>query len=276
MKPILLNTIALEPNRWTPGKKAFYKLDTLLRSAFVHGFTAFEVWQYHISRETDDEITKIIDLANERSLTFPVIGIYPKLHLSGDEKQKELDEIEKICRYADKLHSHILKFFVGSKSANFIDNEEYENSVAFLKEMAEITMDHGLRMTGEIHENTLFESVESCQKFLNDVDAGNFKICFQPLNFEKTDQAINLFDQLSEKVIHIHLQGRKNGEMCLLEEADIEYNRLIAHLIDSGFTGYFSIEFVKDGIVTDPVDFNIDKVLNNAEKDREYIKSQLG
>ncbi len=275
MKPLLLNTIALEPNRWIPGKKAFYKLEKLLTPAFAHGFTAFEVWQYHISRETEDGITKIIDLANEYHLTFPVIGIYPKLHLSGDERRKELDEIEKICRFSDKLHSHILKFFVGSKSANLLDTGEYDNSVAFLKDMAAVTMDHGLRMTGEIHENTLFESVDSCRKFINDVGAENFKICFQPIDFKDTDQAILLYDELKEYIIHIHLQGRKTGEMCLLEEADIKYNKLVKHITDSGFTGYFSLEFIKDGVVNIPEEFNLDKVLKNAEKDREFMKNLL-
>lgn len=275
MKPILLNTIALEPNRWTREKKAFFKLDTLLKSASDHGFSAFEIWQYHISRETDEGLMEIVDLANERHLTFPVIGIYPKLHLADEEKEKELEEIKKICRYADKLHARILKFFVGSKSVTQLSHDEYERSVEFLKEMAVITKEHGLRMTGEVHENTLFESRESCRKFMHDVDAENFKICFQPIDFKDTDQAILLYDELKEDIIHIHLQGRKDGEMCLLEEADVHYGRLLKHIRDSGFTGYFSIEFVKDGIVKNPVDLDLKKVLKNAEKDRDFAKSLL-
>lgn len=275
MKPILLNTIALEPNRWTADKVPHYRLYDILEAAADHGFTAFEVWQYHLSKEPESEIDRIIDLANRRYLTFPVIGIYPKLHLTGHERKWELEEIENICKYAGKLHTHILKFFVGSISPEEITHTEYHDSVSFVKEMADMVEYYGLRLSGEIHENTLFGNQKICRDFLWDVYADNFKVCFQPLDFHDTDKTIDLYREMSKDVIHIHLQGRKNGDLCSLKDADIDYNRLFHVFNDSGFTGYYSLEFVKDCVVQEPLRFDMDTVLHNANADREFVNSLI-
>ncbi len=113
MIQILLNSIALDPNRWTFDKIAYFHLDQLLDHVAKAGFHFVEVWQYHISRAAESEIRKYHKIANSLSLTFPVIGMYPRLHFSGRERQNELDRIEMLINYAKLLGTDIIKVFVG-------------------------------------------------------------------------------------------------------------------------------------------------------------------
>ena len=78
---ILLNSIALEPNRWTTEKIPFYRLEELLEPIAQSGFRGIEVWQYHVSSLNEDAITDLTMQADDLGIDFPVLGIYPRLHL---------------------------------------------------------------------------------------------------------------------------------------------------------------------------------------------------
>ncbi len=268
---LLLNSIALEPNRWTPEKIAYYKFDQLLKPIVDAGFHFVEIWEYHISRESESNITNFQMIADSLGLHFPIIGIYPKLHLTGQERQQELDEVKKILNYANILGTKIVKIFVGNLSTEKITNAEYERSIEYMSEVTNHAKSFGLIIVGETHQKTLFDNLESCKKFLKEVDATNFKICFQPYNFFDTEQALRDYKVLTDDVIHVHYQGRKDKKLELLENSDIDYDALTKTLIESDFGGHISIEFVKDCVVEKSEDFDLSLVLTNAQRDRDFV-----
>ena len=45
MPSLLLNTIALDPNRWTPAKQPYTHLETVLDRVVASGFRQLEIWQ---------------------------------------------------------------------------------------------------------------------------------------------------------------------------------------------------------------------------------------
>jgi hypothetical protein len=59
--------------------------------------------------------------------------------------------------------------------------------------------------------------------------------------------------------------------MDLLENSDLDYKRLTRTLAQKGFSGYLCIEFTKDCVVQNPSDFNLETVLNNARRDRDFM-----
>jgi len=256
---LLLNSVALEPNRWTKEKIPHFQLEQLLTPITKAGFRFLELWQYHISRESEKVINRIKSTGDNSGLSFPIIGLYPIIHEKGEKRQNELSEVKKIFEYAKILDSKIIKIFVGTLSAKDIAEKDYYNSVVFLSEMTNLAKAYHLTIAGETHENTLFEDVQSCQKLIQDVGADNFKICFQPIDFKDTDQ-----------VIHIHFQGRKNDQMELLQNSDLDYENLIHEFIQDE-ADYYSIEFVKDCVVENPKDFDVNLVLNNAQTDQDFI-----
>jgi sugar phosphate isomerase/epimerase len=135
--------------------------------------------------------------------------------------------------------------------------------------------DRDLLLTGETHANTLFDSVETVAATLEIIESEELEVCFQPFDPTDTEQAIADYTALADHVIHIHLQGRRNNEMSLLSDSDIDYERLLETFEINGFAGYLSIEFVKDCVVDHPEDFDLDVVLQNAVKDREFVEKVL-
>lgn len=273
MIQILLNSVALEPNRWTSEKIAYFSLDALLEHVARAGFHFMEIWQYHISRSTELEIRQIQGMADSLGLTFPVIGMYPKLHLQGRERSAELDNIERLMNYAKYLEADIVKAFVGVHGSAQITDSEYKSSVECMQEILELADSYGLTITGETHPNTLFDSMDSCKKFKKDINSENLKICYQPFDFSNTEKVVHDYQVLSDDVIHVHYQGQKNGEMNLLADSDLDYKKLTTALVTHGFSGKICIEFVKDCVVNEPEDFEIEKVLENAILDRNFIVS---
>ncbi len=270
---LLLNTVALDPNRWKREKKPYFKLDQLLPEISGSGFNYVEIWQYHISLENEKYISSVYDLGNSLGLQYPVIGIYPVLQLTGRGKKNEFDRIKRIFNYAEMLNSKIIKIFVGNIGTADIEKKEYEISIEFLHKILETARNYGLIITGETHKKTLFDSAESTLKILKHLNEDNFKVCFQPYSFKDTEFAVKDYKELSGYVEHIHFQGRKDGKLDLLENSDIDYSVFLKEVGGRKFSGYFSIEFVKDCVVKNPEDFDLSKVLNKAKTDRDFIKN---
>ena len=144
MIDLLLNTIALDPNRWTKEKTAYFKLDQLFPHLAKNEFNRLEVWQYHISEENKLGIKKLQNKAQNFGLFFPIIGIYPKLSYTEKKRTDEYDNIKKIFEYAKILDSEIIKIFVGNISSNEITDKQYDLSVDFMKKMTGLAKDLGL------------------------------------------------------------------------------------------------------------------------------------
>ncbi|UCH62067.1 MAG: sugar phosphate isomerase/epimerase [Fidelibacterota bacterium] len=272
---LLLNSIALDPHRWTAQKIPYFQIRDLLHPVAEAGFSMLEVWQYHVSRESETVIRELRKLGDSLELSFPVVGFYPKLHLSGAERQQELELFDRITRYAKILGAKIIKIFAGIKGTDQLEETEYDRSLVFLAGMIDTAEKNGLLVTSELHKKTLLDSLDAAQKLLRQINSSNFKICFQPFDFRSTEKAVRDYLALAEQVPHVHYQGRHNGKMELLNNSDIDYAVLTRALVEHGFEGYISIEFVRDCVVESPEQFDLQVVLANARCDKSYIGEVL-
>ena len=89
---LLLNTLALDPHRWTPEKVGYYRLEALLEPIAEAGFHGVELWQYHLCRESKAEVQQLRTKAEALGVRFPVVGMYPQLHRDGTSRRKAWDE----------------------------------------------------------------------------------------------------------------------------------------------------------------------------------------
>jgi len=272
---ILLNSIALEPNRWTDGKTPFFRLEELVEPIARHDFKGIEVWQNHLSMLEDKEIAELRERAGDLGLDFPVVGFYPELHLVGSDGEVALSESLGLMDKAAALGANTVKMFVGSKASKELTDLEEAATFASLETLIDAAEDRDLLLTGETHAGTLFDSVGACRRALHQIDSDELEICFQPFDPANTESAIADYTELAESVIHVHLQGRIGNEMSLLEDADLDYERFLEALEINGFAGYLSIEFVKDCVVDRPEDLDIERVLSNAAADREFVRRVL-
>jgi sugar phosphate isomerase/epimerase len=269
---LLLNTVALEPNRWTPEKVAHFRLHQLLEPIARFGFGAAEVWQYHISREPEAEIRSLRVAADAVGLQLPVVGFYPVLHLTGNAAGEMFEDAQRVFRAAAILGAEAVKIFVGNSASAVLSQQEFRQSVTALRTLAEIAGRNGLMLIGETHEETLFDTVDTCRRVLGDIGASNFRICFQPFDFSDTARTVADYHALAPDVVHLHFQGRRGNEMSLLEDADVDYRVLARALARNGFEGFASIEFVKDCVVDTPAQFDMVRVLDNACRDARFLR----
>ncbi|MCH8960418.1 MAG: sugar phosphate isomerase/epimerase [Bacteroidetes bacterium] len=276
MAQLLLNTLALDPHRWTPEKVGYYRLEALLAPIAEAGFHGVELWQYHLSRESKAEVQQLRTKAEALGVCFPVVGMYPQLNLDGKSRGKAWDEVKKVVDYAALLGAEIVKIFVGSRATDDLTEAEYERSLAFLADLVALAGSRGLTITGETHAHTLFDSIDACRAVLKAVGADNFKVCFQPYDLTDTGQALAQYDALRAHVVHVHYQGRRGDALTLLREADLDYDALTRTLAARGFDGYLCIELVKECIVETPALFDLKRVLHQAQQDRDFVLRVAG
>jgi len=272
---LLLNTIALDPNRWTADKIPYYTLDRLLPHIAGTPFKKLEVWQHHVSHASDDDIQWYRHLADDLGLTFSILGLYPRLHLEDHARDHEMNSVQHLLDVAGVLGARLIKIFPGNLGTEVVTDAEYDRSIAFMQAMARRAAAANLTITCETHANTLCDTRNACLRFLRDVNAKNVKACYQPYDFIDTAQAIVDYEALAEHIIHVHYQGRKNDEMALLKNADLDYNVLTNALLAQGFDGYLCIEFVKGCVVPTPAEFDLMRVLNNARRDEQFIRKMV-
>lgn len=272
---LLLNTIALDPNRWTPEKIPYYTLDRLVPHIAGTDFKSLEVWQYHVSHASESDVQWYRKLADDLDLTFLILGLYPRLHLEGEAGQQEMDAVQHLFDRAGILGAELIKIFPGSLGTDVVTDAEYDRSMAFMQEMARRAAAADLTITCETHANTLCDTREACVRFLRDVNAENLKVCYQPYDFTDTAHAIVDYEALAEHVIHVHYQGRKNNEMSLLKNADLDYEAITGALLAHGFDGSLCIEFVKDCVVPAPADFDLMHILQNARRDYSFVRQAV-
>ena len=273
---IVLNTIALDPNRWTEKKIPYFRLEDLLEPIAAAGFRALEIWQPHLTTLSPDEVQRLKARVDDAGMSVPILGMYPIFHLEGREREEELTGWDRMFGFADVLGSRMLKVMPGRTPSAEMTTEVWDRSVAFVREVLRRSEGTGTIIPCETHAGTVADNPESLLRFIGMVGSERLKVCWQPFDFASTGKAIELYDRLSPRVVHLHLQGRRGSQMELLEGSDIDYRQVLAHIFASGFDGHLSIEFVRDCVVESPEQFHLDTVLENAQRDRRFVASVPG
>jgi len=273
MPQLLLNTIALDPTRWSPDDRPSTDLAALVPTVAAAGFRALEVWQYHLSGLDEAGVERLAEVLDAAGVTVPIVGLYPALHLDGEARAQEWATAEALVTRAARLGATAVKMFAGQLGSDQAGAEAVERSIAFTRRLATVAADHGLGLTVETHPDTLCDGVDETLGFLGAVGGGRLGVCYQPFDFASTERTVADYRALREHVVHVHLQGRRDDQMSLLDEADVDYRVVLTAFAEQGFDGALSIEFVKDCVVARPADFDLGRVLANAQRDRAFVEA---
>ncbi|WP_420454340.1 sugar phosphate isomerase/epimerase family protein [Rubrivirga sp.] len=272
MPQLLLNTIALDPNRWTADKQPDTELSAVLPAVVAAGFRALEVWQYHLSTLDAAGLDALVTAARDLGVEAPIVGVYPALHLEGEARERQWSELVLTAQRAQRLGTRAVKMFAGRLGSDAASDLEVERSVAFARDLEGWLADRGMALIAEAHPDTLCDSVPATRRFLEAV-GGDVGVCYQPYDFVSTARTLADYRALRARVVHVHLQGRRNDAMSLLEDADIDYAAFLGALAADGFEGALSIEFVEGCVVPDPSAFRLEVVLANAQRDRAFLEA---
>ncbi len=268
---LALNTITFEPKRWMPDKSHARPIEEALQCVSRAGYDATEIWQHHLTNRPSADVPGIAELLRSLGIKTAAVGGYPLLHLSGADRQEEMDRIKRVMDDCCTLGSPLLKIFTGRVASDDITPEQRGLSMAFLRELLDEAASRGLTVTSETHGRTLTDNVSAAESVLSELGADNFKICFQPFDLADTERAVRDFDSLAAHVAHVHLQARDDNGFCLMKDAPMDFRAFVGHLKKSGFDGLLSVEFVKGCSPRDSADYSDEETVASAIADRELV-----
>ncbi len=273
---LLFNTVMLEINRWTEHHKITYPLIDLLEQLKRADFTALEIWQYHISSLSNDEIEMLKQKMDVLGITAYVVGAYIDFHHTGKDDDAMNNLIDKLIEVAVKLNTKIFKIKPGGQPSADVDDDMWNLSVSKIKKLAKKLANNGIMLSMETHAYSLCDTEESTIRLMKDLsDVKNVGICYQPFDAQTTKEAMATFTEMLPHIIHIHLQNLpdSNAETTTFLETGgwMNYTLLLPHIKNSGFDNIICLEFTEGIFPPKGKKFDPQVVINNSIKDREFF-----
>ncbi len=273
---LLFNTVMLEINRWTEHHTISIPLTDLLEQLKKAKFTELEIWQYHISSLSLEEVKELKNKMSSLNMSAPAVGAYVKLHLENKEAEEMDNLIDHLISSANILGASIFKILPGFIPSSKLNKKTWEQSLQKIKEIANKLKTNNIQLSLETHPNTMCDSKESTFRLLNDLSGvDNIGLCYQPYDEQSTEEAMQTFSEMLPHIIHIHLQNLPNANAettTFLETGNwMDYKKLLPHILESGYNKVFSLEFTEGIFPPEGEKFNPQIVIDNAVTDREFF-----
>lgn len=226
--PVYLASIALEPNRWSTRSPSFPLSEWLSRISTA-GFDGVELWEYHLTRTTSDEQDV---LYSQNSVPIPVYNTYV---LPVAESRAAWGRVAEDVR---RLGCSAVKFNLGGDPKRAAEYRDVVRDLA-----AEFAGNATLLC--ECHPGTIVEQPDEAAGFFEAEGLEDVRFIVHPflIGSKKLRRWINA---LGSRIVHIHSQMRSDDDrMLLLEERRDAVRGQLGILLESGFEGSLSIEFVE-------------------------------
>lgn len=272
----ILGTIALEPNRWTLYHEPKTDLIEWLPAIREAGFDKLEVWQWHATARCMQAIRDLRRRGDELGVRFPYIGVYPAFILDGaDAREQERLQADALDK-AEILGAKTLKIMLGWRlKGSDATPEHLRLTVERFGRWHREARARGIGMCAELHGGTLFDPIETGERFLADHPEFDVSICYQPTDFGDTAASLKLADRFAGRITHMHLQApqpkERGGMYDLLEDARLDYRTLLPHILRRNPGATMTLEFVKD-CIQHGGPFDAARVLANARRDAEFVE----
>jgi sugar phosphate isomerase/epimerase len=274
---VLLNTIAVEPNRWAKDQPPAHDLGRdILPRAREAGFRRLEVWPHHAACKTAAELRALRASAAEQEVDFPVLGAYPVFHLEGAAAEAERRRQFELLEKAQALGARWLKFFLGRLKGGEISPAQLETTRARLAEWTARGRGLGLGFCAEIHGGTLLDPFDSGLRFLDAHPELEIRFCFQPCGDSAQEELEQRIAALGRRIVHAHLSGGNERGRCRLKDAGLDWARLLRALRAANPEFLPSLEFVPGGFPAPGRPFDWGAALGDAVADARFVEEALG
>jgi len=236
-------------------------------------FDEIEVWQWHATTPSLPELEIIREQADVLGVSMPYIGVYPVFHLEdGEEADQCQAELMDLIDRARILGATGFKLMLGRRKGHDITPEEQTRHDTRFGVWYDACVAAGIQVVAELHGGTLLDPWEYGKKWLQNHPEFDVKICYQPYNFGDMDAALALADEFADRIVHIHLQASRDGKHVLLQNAPIDYARLLKRLLEHNPNATMTLEFVQDCIQNNQP-FDLILVLQNAKTDAAFVRN---
>lgn len=266
---IVLNTIALEPNRWTPDKTPARPLTDLLPAIAGAGFKTVDLWGYHVNRLSDSELATVKHALFRMKLDVCRISSY----MTAECTSEGADPSQVIDRYlalAGAFGAKSLRIFFGMpKGYADFDEAWWKTTVDIVTELCDKAGKAGVSVAAETHGNTACDCLEGCLEMRKRMN-GRVGLVYQFMSRNNEENHAHV-RALAGAMEAFHLQNRdpETRTFTPLADGPIDYENLLATAKSAGFDGDLVIEFV-EGCTADP--FDLRAVLEAARRDAAWAR----
>lgn len=215
-------------------------LPEIIDLAAAVGFDGIEIWENHLGEDRTAP-AEARRLASEAGLSVSALGSYLR---PGTEDFE--DDLDAVLDTAETLETGLVRVWAGEQEYGDHDESHWDDVVADLRRCADAAADRGLELTVEKHAWTLAYTAEGCLELLEEVDAENVGINWDP-KVDAGEDIEEVLDRLAPVVNHVHVSGSVPGsDEAPLRAAYPSLERWLDRLATAGFDGYVDLEFTPD------------------------------
>lgn len=192
---ILLSTVAIEPNRWSPTRSSSIRVVDWIRRAVDDGFDGIELWENHYFEANTDERRAIARLVSENGLSL-IFNSYNDFGSSSPPTGvRRLQEVAEAIRH---LQPTAVKFNVGKFPG--LRSDYFRNLREWL-----VTIPASCQPLCECHAGTVLERPQDAEAFFAELGDPRIGYIVHPLD---VDDAVLKQWLDTDRVDHFHLQSR--------------------------------------------------------------------
>lgn len=235
--PVLLGTVALEPNRWgtvDPSGRATTRLSRWLPAVADAGFDGLEVWERHLRDADEQEAAAVL----AHRLPVAVLNSY------ADLDDPDPAERRAVARWAARAGSRAVKFNVGADPS--AAGVYAERVAAWLDDLPPST-----RLLCECHAGTAVADDPALAARVLGAAGPPARVGAIVHTHQAPDALRARFAAYGERIAHVHVNMLDPATLTAPRLRDVR-TRLedrVALLRDLGFRGSWTVEFVH-GLMT--------------------------
>ncbi|MCL2095436.1 MAG: sugar phosphate isomerase/epimerase [Oscillospiraceae bacterium] len=256
-------------NAWSVDPKTNF--DDMFREIKDAGFDAVEInidskenaSNHSLTLETTEkELDDIKDISEKYNL--PVASISTSMwwiaNMGSPEKQdRELGKklLERQLACAKALGASGILVVPGGINNNISIKSAYENSAEFLKSSMELILEYKIKVGVENVWNQFFMSPFDMVYFIDNLDCGYITAYYDVGNVAAFSWSEYWVEILGPRISHIHIKDfRRNsgfnsgGTWPALLDGDVNFEKIIPALRNTGWDGYLTAEIAKPDNLT--------------------------
>ncbi len=235
-------TIAFQRNKWGRDRTVERPVARVLPLLADAGYDAVELWAPHVTDLGEAGLTAVEAALAETGLEPAMVSPYFDFTTSDETAEASLAHGREVLALARRLGGRNVRCFTGKTGSAEATPAQWDRAVRCLRALADAAAGDGIGLALETHSRNLMDTVASARDLVERVARANVGLILQPGTFAA--DPLGATRALAPLARHVHATNRKDGERARLEEGAIDWSAVLAILVDAGFGGAVSVEWM--------------------------------
>ena len=206
-------------------------------------------WGINVLNLEDEQAAQVRQLCERYGIRVASIGSPVGKSPIADPIERELANLERIFRIAERVGTHMIRVFSfypprGTSEAGY--NAYVEESIARLHRMAALAQRDGFRLVLENEKGIVGDTVAHCHALMAAL-GDEVGFAWDTANFVQVGEA-RLTERgwplLGQQIEHVHVKDAflADGKVCVAGAGEGQVRELLAALRDRGYRGFLALE----------------------------------